>query len=745
MIDKWFLNNIEKQLAYRQRVVVLDPTGSFDFLIKLAEEKGLTVLRTDGSLTEEWQRVKEELFLRYEAEKNHKDENVVFYATREKEKLSFLFDYCFTHGCVDFSKPTEWLRKWLFEETGLQITLDDNLLLTAAKLSIGKSLDWWKKILQNLEDLISIDEEMIPFLSDPENYFKDKEPDVKRLFEEKLFELLGQPYSEKPPKTLAKEVVNLIFAESLNNDIQPQLLNIYRKWLDSNIYSQSLKRYIENYNPDASVNIWNVHPDHCFPQIDRKQLEEITLNFRNRKFVEEKLQKIKNRVKSKYAKRFIPSWWNDLITLVEFKTDKLNSCGNLQKVVEFYTASFQKVDRAIRNLYVHFINKEKIIRPIQEYYESLNSEMLQRWFDYIDEYKPNQSGYLVDLFKSANPKTAVIVGDGIRYEIADYVAGELSNLFEIDKSVMLADIPSETEHNMSALYMWKGEIAKLQKDREKKLPGLTEKPIAFKNLEQINYSEDSDYLVLTYKDIDSAGEKLQLGALKLFSEFENVLIEKIQLLIKKGYNVHLITDHGFVLTGLLDEADKIEANVTGKAKIHERYIRTVEKQNCSDWLQFEKKYGEMNYVYVAKNHRPFKSVGVYGFAHGGLTPQEVVIPNFVFQKQQQVVAGLKVEIINKEILAEVTGENFGIKIKAMGDSSDLLSSVREIQILLYAENINYSSSNIIKVMADKAESFEFSFNKKNKVKAVLIDARTKEQLDFAEINKSTVRDLDGLL
>ena len=745
MIDQWFLEDIETKLKKRKRVVVLDPTRSYEFLIKLAENEGYAVLRTNDEAKKEYQRVKDELFLRYKAETEYADENVIFYAIRPKEKLSFLFDYCFTHGCIDFTYPAEWLKKRLFETTGLQITLSDDDLLTAAKLSIGKDIGWWKKILQNLEDLVSLDEELLPFLSDPQAYFQDKEPDVQRLFESKIFELLEQPYSKKPPQTLAKEIVYFIFEKLLNNTIQPPLLNIYRKWLDSNIYGIALKNYIDDYKISHSIDIWRVHQEHCFTQIDRKQLEQVTENFRNRPFIEEKMQIIKNRINNQCIGQYAPGWWQDIIDLVEFDTAPLNNCNSLQKIIEFYTNSFHKVDRAIRNLYVNFINDETIIRPLQEYYESLNSELLQQWFKHINEYRENQSGFLLKLFKKAMPKTAVIVGDGIRYEIACYVADQLSNLFKVKKMEMIAGIPSETEHNMSALYMGKDKIAKLHKDREKILLEGSGKPIVFKNLEALNSKEESDYLVLTYKDIDSSGEKLQLGALKLFNEFENVLIDKIQQLVKMGYSVYLVTDHGFVLTGLLDESDKIEPQIKGIAKINERYIRTVERQNKQDWIEFKEKYDNFNYVYVAKNHKPFKSVGVYGFAHGGLTPQEVIIPNFVFERQKEKSDELKVEILNKDTLTEVTGENFGIKIKATGSNKNLFAPARKIQILLYADNINYSSSNIVEMNAGSEQSFEFSFNKKNKVKAILIDANTREQLDFVEIFKSSARDLDGLL
>lgn len=114
--------------------------------------------------------VKEELFLRYAAETEHKDAPVVFYATRPLDKLSFLYDYCFTHGLLDLSNPAEWLRQKLFAHTGLQVQMDPVKLLAAGKISAGKDLTWWKKIVSGLEEMINLDEELLPFLHAPESY-----------------------------------------------------------------------------------------------------------------------------------------------------------------------------------------------------------------------------------------------------------------------------------------------------------------------------------------------------------------------------------------------------------------------------------------------------------------------------------------------------------------------------------------------------------------------------------------------
>ena len=631
MIDQWFLEEIEKHLSHRARVVLLDPEGQCEFLLPLLSKKGYNVLFTKPWLQENWQTVQEELFLRHRAESEYANEKVVFYVTRPQQKLSFLFDYCFTHGCLDLSKPGEWLRNKLFTHTNLQVNMDNPLLLTAAKLGIGKDLNWWKKILQNLEQLVSIEEELLPFMASPEAYLGNKDKDVRRLFEEKLFDLLEQNHRSKPPQTLANEVATLLFEKLLNNDLQGELLSIYYKWVDSNTYADSLKEYLLDHKMDTNQNIWNVHQDHCFERVDKRALREICANLRDSAFVKEKLQRLRPRVQSQRVAKWIPTWWQDIYTLLEYDSKPLASTNSFEQVVAFYTTHFHQIDRAIRNLYSFFLQEEAIIRPLQEYYESQNHALLQHWFDATAGYRSNQQGHLVQLLQNAKPNIAVIVGDGVRYEIADYVATILEKQYIVTRNTMLADMPSETEHNMSALYVGNQEVLAVHKDREKRLVETTKKDITYLNLEALHYGIKAEYLVLTYKDIDSAGEKLQQGAIKLFSEFEKVLIEKIDLLLKMGYReVHLVTDHGFVLTGLLDEADKIDPNATGKKEVHERFIRTADKQYNNDWVVFEKKYKEYQYVYAAKNHRPFKSKGVYGFSHGGFTPQEIIVPNFVF-------------------------------------------------------------------------------------------------------------------
>jgi hypothetical protein len=316
-------------MQHRNRVVVLDPSGQCSFVLPILKQNQINVIQTDGTLGQQWQQVKEELFLRYEAETKHNKEPVVFYVTRPQDKLSFLFDYCFTHGCLDLSHPQEWLKKKIFAHTGLQVQLDNPMLLTAAKLGIGKDLAWWKKIVQNLEEVINLDDELLPFVHDPEGYMSAKDSDIKRLFEEKLHELLEQQYISKPSKTLADEVVKRMLDGLANNEISDTLLALYYKWADSATYRPSLETYIHNYKLNGDANPWNAHSDHCFEKLDLIALKQITENCRDKSFVSDKLQKLKKRIFSSKPKLFVPKWWQDLWVLFNVNTSPLSDCKNL--------------------------------------------------------------------------------------------------------------------------------------------------------------------------------------------------------------------------------------------------------------------------------------------------------------------------------------------------------------------------------------------------------------------------------
>ncbi|HCI28991.1 MAG TPA: hypothetical protein DE117_02245, partial [Fervidobacterium sp.] len=621
MIEKWLREKIDSMLCYNKRIVVLDTTLQWEFLVDAACVNLCLLKRT--AYDSNWQRKQEELFLRYEAEKNHADSAVVFYIPGEIANDSFLAEYARTGGCIELS--TEWVRNVILKKTTLQVSLGDEELYSACHVGIEKDLNWWKRIVQRIDSILLLEDDIYNFLDDPKGFMARKSPVVNKLYTKEFCKLLGQPEQEKPADTFANEIAKHIFDGILNGSMTDREYAIYCKWIDSREHEAAFKKYLSNYKIPKGIEIDRVNDNHCFETIDKKYLVELVENINDTEKVKKILSKIKKRLKYKNKNPYIAKWWPDVTNVMSFSIPCKGE--SIDEISHYYTMEFASQDRSMRRLLSYLKAEEKIIRPLQEHYERMNQDLLKVWFAHYGEYKESQKGYLVRLIKNSSKKIAIIVGDGIRYEMADSVASRLDPTIITEKKFMYAGLPSETEHNMSALYTTEGKVITDKSEREKILSKEAGKEIIYLQLEDVNETTEGEILVLTYKDIDDAGEKMQQSMLRLVKEFEDLLIVKIQLLLHMGYKeVHFVTDHGFVLTGVLDEADKIPTDdIAGDKKVSERYIRSVEEQTNEMYISIKEPYGEYNYVNFAKSSRPFYSTGKYGYSHGGFTPQEVVI------------------------------------------------------------------------------------------------------------------------
>ena len=367
------------------------------------------------------------------------------------------------------------------------------------------------------------------------------------------------------------------------------------------------------------------------------------------------------------------------------------------------------------------------MEPFQEYYKNFVAIFLDKWFKYFGEYNQNQTGILQKIINENDCKIAVIVGDGIAYEIAQNVISKVSKDFKVVNSIILADIPSDTENNMSQIYMANGFVESIQSKREKYLEDQNpDKIISFVKLDEVSEEASAaQYLICTYKDIDDMGEKLQHKALKYFPETESFFAERIELLLKNGYKkVYLITDHGFVLSGLLSESDKISVCFSGQIDKSERYIRTVDKQQVpfSTLIEVEKKYENYNYLYFSTTLNPFKTTGKYGYSHGGLSPQELITPYICWENINTVTSSLSVNFSNKSELQSITGELYQLKLKAGEGSGDLFSAERKVYLIFFSEGKQVSKSDIITIKRNEQIGKDYSFDGLQQVEVQLLDA-----------------------
>lgn len=737
MMEKWLRNEIDKKICNSNRIVILDQSSRWKFLVDAACTD--ICLYSTKDYSSKWQQKQDELFLRHEIEKNHKNDQVVIYVSRELAADSFLIEYAKTGGCIELA--TEWVRDVLLKETSLQVSLTDDELYTACQLGIFKDINWWKKVVQKIEGLLSIENDILDFFDNPNGFLESKTPAVKNLYIQEFCKLLQQPVQDKPADTFASEIARHIFTGILESNISEKEYVIYCKWIDSRNHESSFKKYLGEYQLPSTIDIDKVKDNHCFDVVDKKYLTKLVENINNASEVKNILDKIKKRLKFKKSNPYIAKWWQDIADIMDFTV--VCNDASIDGISRYYTVEFSKTDRSMRRILTYLKADINIVKPIQEYYERMNQDLLKSWFAHYGEYQESQKGYLVNLIKNTSKKIAIIVGDGVRYEVADSVASRVTSDISVDKKFMYAGLPSETEHNMSALYTTDGEIIAEKKEREKKLSDETGKDITYMQLDEVNGTTDGEILVLTYKDIDDAGENMQQGMLRLVDEFEDILVEKIQLLLHLGYKeVHLVTDHGFVLTGILEESDKIPTDdISGGKKVSERYIRSVDEQSGSKYISIEEHYENYNYVNFAKSSRPFVSTGKYGYSHGGFTPQEVVIPNFVFtyNKQNQ----MDVDITNKKDLIDIAGNILTVKFSS-GEAKDVLSYQRKVRVLLYVGDKIVDKSSIISISPGSQEKVELSLDSATEGVVVIIDEDTKDQLDKAKVTKSQMRDLGGL-
>ena len=744
MIDKWLKQDIEQIYSSHTIAVFIDESKDARFLLK--EMKNMaTIYETTNEI--------EELKAKYEIEKaGSKGSHFLIYNNTPKSELKFIREYCETNGCIEIRYLDHYINKKVNQHLNLNINIPKEELISAAKVSVGKDQTYWMDLShKGASEIFDLEKELLPFLDNPKTYLKKYDANTQEIFFKKVNELIGQAYLEKPSQTLASEVVEKMLNGLLNNQPINILVNVYKNWLDSISFKASFLAYLSKYKIGVKSNVFEVHPSHPFRKIDEMWLMEIGSNINNKSFLSTVLPKINQRNADRAAKSLNITFWAEVKTLLEFDEKNINQISSFNECVDFYLKHFYKLDRAIRVLYTEFLTDKALIEPLQAYYKNLSVLFLDKWFKYIVSYESNQLGKIQQIIDNHTDKTAIVVGDGVSWEFSqDIVSNIHNNEYKLESNCLLAGLPSETEHNMSLLYVNTGEIYNTKKERENFLVANNEgKNIEFVDLENINETTDkAQYLICSYKDPDKLGETYQQKALKYFNQVAEIYASKIQQLLQNGYkHVYLVTDHGFTLTGILENSDKIEANFSGTVDKSERYIRSVNKQRIDESLLVEKelKYLNFNYCYFAKRLGPFKTPGVYGFSHGGLSPQETIIPFFKWTNNTERSELLQVQILNKKDLKEVTGDLFTIKLSGSSNTNSLFSSERKVVLLFFSENKKFNESDLITISNGKELKKEYQFGSHAEIEIKVLDATTKEQLDKVTVKQSSARDLGGLL
>jgi hypothetical protein len=731
MVEQWFNDDIQKSLAEHRYIVVTDAKGEGEFLLKYLHGD-ICLLRTK----DEWS----ELEARYLAESTYADRKIVFYTQRKAHTLVYIQEYVQTAGVLVLDDMETYLKGKLFEATGKNTDIGHDKLLLAAKLSQGKDIKWWQSIIDGITEPLSMEDTLLTFLHSPAETKKGMDEAVWNVFRKEVYRIIGKPMMEQPAETLAQEVATVMFESLLNNTINGVLLNVYYRWTDSAEKAQSLTSYISNYAIPGDINPLKAHINHPFESLDRKLMKLLSDAMKYDKDTSAIVSYMKRRSSDEKARNFKPEWLKYTDSLCSFTTKGLEKVHTYAEYAAYYQQHVTQLDTAMRKIYVAWLSDEPTLRPLQEHYSVLNKELLHKWYAIKDVYTPSQNDILPQSL-STDKRTAIIVCDGLRLEIAETVLSSISDhKIKMRKDTAFAVLPSVTENGMSALFG----CTEPTKNAQSRFNALKERipEVVIMPLDKLNESVTAQKLVLNYGDIDQVAEKKQLSGLKDIDNYESELRDKIQLLFAMGYEkVVLTTDHGFVITGILDEADK-EPRPNGEIQtIEERYILTKNPLKSDRLIEKEGRYFDSDYQYYAKTDKPFVTRGAYGYAHGGFTPQECIIPVYELSMDQGDIS-LVVRINNKSELKAITGNYFTVKLEAEASDSGLFTQERKVKVMLFAGN-NMVSTNLYTLKPGSKVEPEFELTQ-GVDKVVIADKETSVQIDSCDIKRSSSRDVDGL-
>lgn len=379
----------------------------------------------------------------------------------------------------------------------------------------------------------------------------------------------------------------------------------------------------------------------------------------------------------------------------------------IEKFVEFYTNELYLVDTLYRKMYYFFDNirdKDNFInlknKVENNYTNTYMLELSLKWSDTIENlnrYDANkltmQNKFFDKYIKSQaesskNGRTIVIISDAFRYECAKELNEKLKVFgTKSDIYYMLGLVPSYTQLGMAALlpnkelsrdpnYKDKGSdnifvdgmnsvgIENREKILTKVVPeGLA---IQYEELYAMTKSEwkkifSGKKVVYIYHDVvDKAGEHDENN---VFEACEKS-IKQIEGLVKdlhttfSGVNCYISADHGFFYKrGKVEEYQKTSRD-TSATRQRVRYSYTDKKSEEEGIVSINLDYifGENSgYVNIPKGQNVFsKQGGGINYVHGGILPQEIIIPVIDFKSTRTSEESKKVGITYSGLSTKIT-------------------------------------------------------------------------------------------
>jgi len=391
-----------------------------------------------------------------------------------------------------------------------------------------------------------------------------------------------------------------------------------------------------------------------------------------------------------------------------------------QALIERYTQEWWQVDRAYR----HF--RATVDRGVGHLDAALKwtQRIYQDWLEAANErfgeallqegqWPPpplalGVSGLWADSPAGGLRRRAVVVVDGLRYELGQELAGRLRPGPQVTPDFALSTLPSVTSLGMAALLpgwptfqvdyaggQWTitapgfaGNLA----TRAGRLAWLEAHlgRVAVFDLDQwlstplADVSQGVPWIVVTSTEIDALGEGAAAVAWHAFDALLERLQQAVRRLLAAGCDeIHIVSDHGFLLREAIRETDKVAVDVPASdlLKKAERYLvgRDLPPAN----LPALPVSGSDDLVACfPRGVGCFLTPGPYNFMHGGISLQELVTAHVTVQQTaMQRPVGVSLELVTGPEI-----RNAIFKVRLVPQGVDLWTRARQVTLDIVRES-----------------------------------------------------------
>lgn len=499
-------------------------------------------------------------------------------------------------------------------------------------------------------------------------------------------------------KMIKKETNNYVFVNSLMRDkntkecfelissqvekkykISELLIKVETSTYMNNDAFEVLDKNILTYLVDKLVNN-SVEYDLYESYIDERESKYFYCRYENEykflKYINSFLSKIENIVKSIKEE--------DIDEFANKYANTLYEIDTLYRKIYFY---YDKIED--NDIYIELKNKIEDI-----YMEDFISKLSIKWsgsLETMGRYDSNnmklQSNFYRDFilpYKDKRDRVFVIISDAFRYECAKELNSKLTLYAKSDLSFMQGVVPSYTKLGMASLLPHKS-ISRVNNSDDILVDNMPSS--STEDREKILINENSDSLAITFSelaDMTKVEWKKIFSGKKVVYIYHNIIdamgehnekdvfdacdvcIKELEKLIKdlhntfSGITAFITADHGFFYkrskVQSYEKTNRKENSILQKT----RYSYSNEKMNEEGILSISLDYifgDNSGYVDVPKGNMIFARQGSgVNYLHGGVLPQEIIVPVISFKSSKQNDEIKKVGIAYAGLSNKITSE-----------------------------------------------------------------------------------------